>query len=77
MSNPQNAAYIAFSNRLKATANKGGKDLVLSIADAMELSTYITALITRQNELLQELVQAQRDRGNNRPTNFDGGSFKD
>lgn len=75
MNNPQNAAYIAFSNRLKAVANKGGKDIVLSLGEAMELSTYITALIARQNELFQELVQAQRDNLGNRPTNFDGGTF--
>jgi len=65
-----------FAQRVRAASNRGSKDVVLTLAEAIELSTSLVALQAKENKLLEDIVELQR-RALDGPTQIemDGGSF--
>lgn len=71
-----NSPVVRFSQRVRAASNRGSKDVSLSIAEAVELSTAITTMSAREAELLADIVELQK-RLLDGPTeiHMDGGQF--
>lgn len=77
MNKPQAPGSIVnFIAKVSSANNRKSKDLVLSIQEAIDLSTAISQMLVRQNTLLEDIVDLQK-RVQNGPTEIvlDGGSL--
>ncbi|MNK39735.1 hypothetical protein D3C87_583550 [compost metagenome] len=78
MSKPVDApsAVARYISKVQSANNRGSKDVVLSIQEAIDLSAALTLMLSKQSSLLEDIVELQK-RAAAGPTEIilDGGSL--
>jgi len=68
-------AVTRFVSRVQAAANRGAKDIVLPLAEAVELAAGLTQLLVQNKTLLEDIVVIQDRASGPQELAMDGGGF--
>lgn len=70
-----NAPIDAFAEKVKMATRSKSRDVRLSIEDATELSAVLVQLLSRQNQLLQQIAEMSTSLQNQGPISMSGGKL--
>lgn len=68
-------SVVRFVSRVQAAANRGAKDIVLPLAEAVELAAGLTQLLIQNKTLLEDIVVIQDRTSNMTEIVISGGDF--
>ncbi len=75
MSNLPNGPILNFVTKVQQANNRKSPNIQLTMTEALNLSTELTAILLKQQKLLEDIIELQKRANTPQQIEMDGGGF--